>query len=375
MNVQNYAIMSAPLVDSSGSFDTQSVIVIVCSTLGLYNALELLLLIFTTFRHYQGLYFWSLFIASFGVIPYTVGWLVVYFSLTHNYVGFIIDSFGWVAMVTGQSVVLYSRLHLVLQNENILRAVKWMIILDAVIMHITTTVVLFGSNLGGERTTFTDAYKYIEKIQMTAFCIQEFIISGLYVWKTVRLLRIVRKPGTKRVMWQLFIINIIIIAMDIALLVLEYHNLRVLEQAFKVVIYSVKLKLEFAILGKLVELVQQNGRSLSNVMLEVDATVEDPKRNTSSDLTMIGSNGKSNEFNSRPLWLEDFEKTVTEQRVEHIETVEDGYGNQTHRARVKSIELSPHEIQRPESSISRARVSRTSESDLMYAEVMRSLSQ
>ena len=367
--------MSNPVINSSGSFDTQSVIVIVCSTLGLYNALELLLLIFTTFRHYQGLYFWSLFIASFGVIPYTVGWLLVYFSLTHNYVGFIIDSFGWVAMVTGQSVVLYSRLHLVLRNENILRAVKWMIIMDAVIMHITTTVVLFGSNLGGERTTFTDAYKYIEKIQMTAFCIQEFIISGLYVWKTIRLLRIVRKPGTKRVMWQLFIINVIIIAMDIALLVLEYHNLRVLEQAFKVVIYSVKLKLEFAILGKLVELVQQNGRSLSNVMLEVDAYVEDPKRNTSSDLTMIGSNGKSNEFKSRPLWLEDLEKTVTEQRVEHIETVEDGYGNQAYRARIKSIELSPHEIQRPESSISRARVSRTSESDLMYAEVMRSLSQ
>ena len=66
---------------------------------------------------------------------------------------------------------------------------------------------------------------------------------------------------------------------------------------------------------------------------------------------------------------------MTEQRVEHIETVEDGYGNQAHKARIKSIELSPHEIQRPESSIARARVSRTSESDLMYAEVMRSLSQ
>jgi len=60
--------MSTPLVHHSGNFDTQSVIVIVCGTLGLFNALELLLLIFTTFKHYKGLYFWSLLIASFGVI-------------------------------------------------------------------------------------------------------------------------------------------------------------------------------------------------------------------------------------------------------------------------------------------------------------------
>lgn len=357
---------------NSSSFGTQSVIVIVCSTLGLYNALELLLLIFTTFKQYKGLYFWSLLIASFGVIPYTIGWLVVYFSLTHNYIGFIIDSYGWVTMVTGQSVVLYSRLHLVLRNENVLRAVKWMIIVDAVILHSTTTVVLFGSNLGDERTPFTDAYKYIEKIQMTIFCTQEFIISGLYVSKTVELLQVVRKPGTIRVMWQLFIINIIIIAMDVALLVVEFQNLRVLEQAFKVVVYSIKLKLEFAILGKLVELVKQNGRCLSNAVLEVDTYIDASKRIASDDRTMLGSNGKTDEFRTRPPWLEDLEKKEV---VEHVETLEDGCGNQTHKARLKSVELSPDEVQAPENTCSRIRGTRAGEESDLYAEAMRSLSQ
>jgi len=279
----------------------------------------------------------------------------------HNYVGFIIDSYGWVTMVTGKSVVLYSRLHLVLRNENILRAVKWMIIVDAILFHVTTTVVLFGSSLGDEQSPFNNAYKVIEKIQMTGFCIQEFIISGLYVWKTVRLLQIVSKEGTKRVMWQLFAINVMIIAMDIALLALEYRNLRVLEQAFKVVIYSIKLKLEFAILGKLVELVQQNGRSLSNATLEVHTYVDDTKVQASSDATTITANGKSSEFASRPYWLNDLEKKEDQHAtVQHVESVEE---------RMRTPKLVP-EIQRP--SISRTR---GGESDLMYAEFMRSLSQ
>jgi hypothetical protein len=369
--------MSLPLVHHSGNFDTQAVIVIVCSTLGLYNALELLLLIFVTFKHFEGLYFWSLLIASFGVIPYVVGWLIVYFSLTHNYVGFIIDSYGWVTMVTGQSVVLYSRLHLVLKNENILRVVKWMIIFDAVVFHTMTTVVLFGSSIGDEQGPFNQSWKVIEKLQMTAFCIQEFIISGLYVWETIRLLQIVRKKGTIRVMWQLFIINVIIIAMDIALLALEYRNLRTLEQAFKVVIYSFKLKLEFAILGKLVELVQQKGRSLSAATLEVDTYVDETKTKASSDLTMMASTGKIAEISSRPQWLDDLERTAVSHTgaVQHVETVEDGYGNQVHRGRMMSVEHDPHTIREQADSIRRDRGSRASDADLMYAEVMRSLSE
>lgn len=109
-----------PLRPHTGYFDACSVIVIVCSTLALYNALELILLIFTTFKVlsrpskcWHGLYFWSLLVATFGVIPYTVGFLIAFFQLTQQYAGFTIDSYGWITMVTGRSVVLYSRLHLV----------------------------------------------------------------------------------------------------------------------------------------------------------------------------------------------------------------------------------------------------------------------
>lgn len=302
-----------------GSFNATSVIVIVTSTLSLYNALELILLIFTTFKAYRGLYFWSLLVASFGIIPYNLGFLVVFFDLTRQYAGFIVDSYGWITMVTGQSVVLYSRLHLVLQDPRILRAVLWMIVVDAVVFHVSTTVVLFGSSYGGDEGGFNTAWTVIEKVQMTAFCIQEFIISGLYVYETVRLLKVVSGGHTRRTMWQLFGVNVIIIVLDVALLVVEYRNLRVYEQAFKGVVYSIKLKLEFAILGKLVQIVRDGGRVMSDAVVVDDTATYVDRNRTPSDVTHAESHKRQARRGSRSLWMK---KGVDEADVEHIESAD-----------------------------------------------------
>ena len=72
-------------------YTAAQLVVILCSTLSLYNALELLTLIFTTFRRYSGLYFYSLLVASLGLLPYNVGFLLEYFVLGPDYVGVIID--------------------------------------------------------------------------------------------------------------------------------------------------------------------------------------------------------------------------------------------------------------------------------------------
>lgn len=59
----------------NGEYDAKSVTITICCALAIYNALELLLLIFTSFRKYRGLYFWSLLVASAGIIPYTIGFM------------------------------------------------------------------------------------------------------------------------------------------------------------------------------------------------------------------------------------------------------------------------------------------------------------
>ena len=46
--------------------------------------IELDLLILYTFRRRKGLYFWSLLIASFGLLPYTLGLMIQYFTFINS---------------------------------------------------------------------------------------------------------------------------------------------------------------------------------------------------------------------------------------------------------------------------------------------------
>ncbi|KAF4471012.1 hypothetical protein FALBO_2084 [Fusarium albosuccineum] len=232
------------LAISGAVYTPEAVLVIVCSTLALCNAFELLSLIFMTFKRRSGLYFWSILLALFGVIPYCVGWMIVYFDFTHDYVGMIIDSVGWVL---------------------ILRGVLCMIIINGVVWHTTMTVLLFGSTYSPNESKrgFNAVFNVLERVQMTCFCLQEFIISGLYIWKTIGILK-TAFGNTRRVLWQLFAINIVIVIMDIALLAIEYKNYFIWEQGVKMVTYSIKLKLEFAVLGELIDFIRHRGGTQSN---------------------------------------------------------------------------------------------------------------
>ena len=93
---------------------------------------------------------------------------------------------------------------------------------------------------------------------MTGFFCQEVILSSIYIIETARILKSSLQPNTRKTMQQLVVINIIIILLDLVLLSLEAASLYILETLFKGVLYSIKLKLEFAILGKLVNFVGGN---------------------------------------------------------------------------------------------------------------------
>ncbi|RHZ49112.1 uncharacterized protein CDV56_105635 [Aspergillus thermomutatus] len=244
--------------------DSLAMKIIIATLAGItwYNAVELVILVFVTFSRYHGSYFWSLLISSsIGLVPYSIGFLLKFFQLTaQTWLSVTFITVGWWCMVTGQSIVLYSRLHLVLRNPRILRRVLAMILVDAVIFHIPTTVLTYGSNMAGPDAApaYIRGYNVMEKIQMTGFCLQELIISGLYIWETTRMLRLDPDRGKRKIMYQLVAINLIIIFMDLGLLVVEYMNKYILETMIKGVVYSIKLKLEFAVLGKLVYLVRNH---------------------------------------------------------------------------------------------------------------------
>ncbi|KAL4876654.1 hypothetical protein BJY04DRAFT_139886 [Aspergillus karnatakaensis] len=245
----------------SNNSDGLKATLVIFIALSAYNVIELVILVLSTFRRWKGLYFWSLLISGIvGVVPYSVGFLLKFFSQANSTLSVTILTVGWWSMVTGQAVVLYSRLHLVLRDERILRRVLCMIIANVFLLHVPTTVLTYGSNIASSDSVFATGYNIMEKIQMTGFTIQEVIISGLYVWETTKLLHLGSSRENRKIMHQLVGINVVIVLMDLVLLGLEYASEYAVQITLKGVIYSVKLKLEFAVLGKLVDVVHGDKR-------------------------------------------------------------------------------------------------------------------
>ncbi|KAH6675181.1 hypothetical protein B0J14DRAFT_665605 [Halenospora varia] len=213
---------------------TTIITIVVFLAIALYNVAELNFIIFATFKRRSGLYFWSFVVLTWGIAIYSIGFVIKDFQVSTQsslYITLIIV--GWCSMVTGQSVVLYSRLYIVLRDPIRLRFVLGMVIINAIICHIPIIVMVYGAN-SNHPEPFLALYSIYEK-----FLRPEGNIRG----KTSR-----------RLMNHLIYVNVIVVLLDITILGLEYSGLYDIQTAYKALVYSVKLKLEFSILNRLVEL-------------------------------------------------------------------------------------------------------------------------
>ncbi|KAJ6016596.1 hypothetical protein N7540_011187 [Penicillium herquei] len=156
---------------------------------------------------------------------------------------------GWYAMVTGQAVVLYSRLNLVVQSRAIQRFVLWMIIVNACILHIPMTVLFFGLNSGDRR--FALPATVFDRIQSTIFSVQDLVICGIYIREAVQSIKLLvttRGYEARRAINHLIWITAVIVVLNVLLLITEYR-MHYIQVSFKTVVYSIKLKLEFSVLN------------------------------------------------------------------------------------------------------------------------------
>ena len=274
-------------------YTVDSVLVTLSIALALYNCLEMLLLISTTFKKMRGLYFWALTLCTTGVFLYTIGMMLGYYELCVQWLWKVILDIGWVSMIVFQSLVLYSRLNLIFDDPRIINGVKWCIVATAFCLLIPVVILDFGTTYG-KSPAWSEGYYYIEQIQVTCITLQEVGISCLYVWKTVSLLKIITRKHTRSMIYQLFAINVIIIAMDIGLIVLQFKHYQLYQEALKAFFYSVKLKLELNILSKLVDLVHGDSASKSMTLDVIDSNTiagqeaEMVKREQQSDTSSNG---------------------------------------------------------------------------------------
>ncbi|KAK4084856.1 hypothetical protein Purlil1_10076 [Purpureocillium lilacinum] len=244
---------------TSGSSDGTAISAAIVSflALSLYNVIELDVIIFSSFKRRRGLYFWSFLAATNGIAPHSIGFLLKNVLNSHTYGLYItLVAIGWVPMVTGQSLVLYSRLHLIFWNTFWLRMVLAMIIFNAIVLHVPIIILMYGANSSPDNS-WVHPYDVYEKVQVTMFFLQELIISGIYIKTCFSFFDTedsMYGDAVRKMRRHLLLVNIFVILLDIPILCLEYTDTYDLQTAYKAFVYSVKLKMEFRILNRLVEM-------------------------------------------------------------------------------------------------------------------------
>ncbi|KAE8384534.1 hypothetical protein BDV23DRAFT_176985 [Aspergillus alliaceus] len=222
-----------------------------------YNAIELVVLCLTTFKHYRGCYFWSLLITSFGLILNCLSYMFFFFYLTvSRYVAVTLGFIAMCCVVTGHSLVLWSRLHLILRSSKTIRIFLWIIIVDAILFQVPSTVLIY-IVISSDNRHLRIAFTLTTFVQLIGFCMQESLISFIYIWETIKMLRLRSKHFYVHILIQLFVINVCIILLDLAVISIHFAGYYTFQMMFKLVAYSIKLKLEFCVLGQLIHVIKE----------------------------------------------------------------------------------------------------------------------
>jgi hypothetical protein len=228
------------------------VIMVACSSIACYVAVDICICTFITFKRYTGLYFWSMLVLSWSLLGNTLA------NMTY-YIAYVIPRlsmgsfsvFTWNFLVSSQALVLYSRLHLIVHDTRRIRWVPYMIAISLCVLLIPRTILFYCAGDGAEM--FMPSYVY-HKIALYGLFLQEFTICAIYVREAIRALKPVSRldqRDTWKVLIYLIVANVLIISAGATILITEFIWFVPTEMSFHAFMCAFKLKLEYFVLNQL----------------------------------------------------------------------------------------------------------------------------
>ncbi|KAH7398539.1 hypothetical protein BKA66DRAFT_566134 [Pyrenochaeta sp. MPI-SDFR-AT-0127] len=204
----------------------------------------------------RSLYFWSCLLCSWGIIIHSIAITLADFKIWEDYGSIVVIHITWCLYVVSQSVVLYSRLNLVLKQPQVGRYILYMIIINSTIFGLGTVILGMIARYPTMIEKLGRVNLIWDKIQLAAFFIQETLIGLLYIRSTAAHLKNMTLLGsdrktTRRNLRHLIEVNIFIIILDCSLIGLCYAGFFFLQGFYKAAVYAVKLRTEFTILNQL----------------------------------------------------------------------------------------------------------------------------
>lgn len=228
-----------------------------------YNALEIFFSIFEIFKRRRGLYFWSMLAATLGIplnVTFSITSIFTLIPVIPSVIGYLL---GYYLMSVFPLIALYSRLHFVISNPRRLRWILYGILAISSVIIVTMTIFISCQVAG---LSHFKKYRLIcWNVTMTCLCVIEVSLSGVYIREAIvnlkPVLRMKGQEGKKLIMHLVALyIGVIILLGIFLILIYTKHYVPVL--GYHSFVYSVKLKMEFAILDKLICLVRTSTDNL-----------------------------------------------------------------------------------------------------------------
>jgi hypothetical protein len=110
-----------------------------CVGIAWYLCLELNIRLFVRSTR-RSLYFWSCLLCSWAIIIHLILIILLDFRISNNHAVLVVVHLTWWAYVVSQSVVLYSRLNLVVKSTLVASYVLYSIVFTAIVFGLTTIV-------------------------------------------------------------------------------------------------------------------------------------------------------------------------------------------------------------------------------------------
>ncbi|XXG96442.1 hypothetical protein Hte_002725 [Hypoxylon texense] len=280
----------------------------VFTALPIWTTVELTVWVLYTFERWRGIYFWSVLCTTWGVTLHAVGFILKFCVPQCNWIlATVLAEIGWVGMVTGFSVVLWSRLHLVIASyPRTLRVVLAMIIIDGFLFHVPTIVFQFLVSNAPTHAKFLLHMEIVERIQVMGFSVQETIISAIYVWGTLQILKLSLNSKAKNTLALLIIVQVLVVLADVLVITLDFVEYFTLKAVIHSFVYAFKLQVEFVVLNEFKFMAKggitggngsfgMGSRGFAgfntNGLLDMPKTGENSRIHNNSGVTMVVSSG------------------------------------------------------------------------------------
>ncbi|KAJ0413115.1 hypothetical protein BJY00DRAFT_320100 [Aspergillus carlsbadensis] len=236
------------------SRDNSTLASVILLAVASYNVAEVLVWMLSIFRHFRGLYFYSCLITAVSLGGYVALAIVTLHTGVRATVAWacVLWAFICGTLSTAQVLILYARIHLVCPHSpRVVRAVRLVIIVTSVLLlpPLVTSYIYTSRNL-----SWAVSNSMIQRSIVLAFTVREMAVCVVYIVQAIQELGAIaahKGLAGKRVMQQVIMVQGLVTLLDAVMLAISWSAPIALQWAITSVVYSIKLKMEFAILNAL----------------------------------------------------------------------------------------------------------------------------